>query len=244
MILSNHGIIQSIKRGGGSIVTDGLVLHLDAGNAASYPGSGTTWTDLSGNGNHATLINGPTFDSANGGSIVYDGSNDYAQVSSTSFTMGTSAYSIGGWIKASTLNTSYSILITIGTGEISRQFYTGRVAGAQFGTSNSLGGGGYAQNIGGGIDGNNEWHYVYAVSSGGSPATVSIYIDSVFKVSASFNLDIITNSVLIGAGNDGGTDGTNYFLNGNISTAEVYNRALSAAEIESNYNAIKGRYGL
>ena len=62
---------------GASIVRNGLVLYLDAANPKSYPGSGTTWKDLSGNGNNGTLVNGPTFNSANGGSIVFDGTNDY-----------------------------------------------------------------------------------------------------------------------------------------------------------------------
>ena len=66
---------------GPTIVTNGLVLHLDAGNPASYPGSGTTWTDLSGNGNDGTLVNGVGYDSANGGSLVFDGVNDYAYTS-------------------------------------------------------------------------------------------------------------------------------------------------------------------
>ena len=62
------------------IVTDGLVLALDAGNTKSYPGSGTTWTDTVG-GNTGTLTNGPTYSSGDGGSIVFDGSNDYIQLS-------------------------------------------------------------------------------------------------------------------------------------------------------------------
>ena len=62
------------------IVTRGLVLHVDFGDAACYPGSGTAWNDLSGNGNHGTLINGPTFSAANGGQIVFDGVNDFASV--------------------------------------------------------------------------------------------------------------------------------------------------------------------
>jgi hypothetical protein len=60
-------------------ITDGLVLCLDAANSKSYPGSGTTWTDLSGLGNTGTLTNGPTYSSANGGSLVFDGVNDYVQ---------------------------------------------------------------------------------------------------------------------------------------------------------------------
>jgi hypothetical protein len=65
---------------GPKIVTDGLVLALDAANPKSYPGSGTTWSDLSGNGNDGSLINGPTFDSGNNGSIVFDGVDDRLSV--------------------------------------------------------------------------------------------------------------------------------------------------------------------
>ena len=61
-----------------SIITDSLILCLDAANTKSYPGSGATWTDLSGNGNNVTLTNGPTYSSVDGGSIVFDGTNDYA----------------------------------------------------------------------------------------------------------------------------------------------------------------------
>ena len=62
-----------------SIVTDGLVLCLDAGNRKSYVGTGVTWTDLSGRGNTGTLTNGPTYNSVNGGSIDLDGTNDYVK---------------------------------------------------------------------------------------------------------------------------------------------------------------------
>jgi len=97
------------------IVTDGLVLALDAGNTKSYPGSGTTWTDLSGNGNTGTLTNGPTFDSANGGSIVFDGTNDYVQVTG-SITV-TSATFIT-WIKRDGNQTSWSGLIHSRNGNV------------------------------------------------------------------------------------------------------------------------------
>ena len=62
------------------IVTNGLVLCLDAGNTKSYPGSGTAWTDLSGRGNNGTLTNGPTYSSTNGGSVVFDAVDDYVTV--------------------------------------------------------------------------------------------------------------------------------------------------------------------
>jgi hypothetical protein len=69
---------------GPEVVESGLVLALDAANRKSYPGSGTTWTDLSGNGNNGTLVNGVGYNSGNGGSLVFDGSNDYVQFSSVS----------------------------------------------------------------------------------------------------------------------------------------------------------------
>ena len=84
------------------IVTDGLVLALDAGNTKSYPGSGTTWTDLSGRGNTGTLTNGPTYSSANGGSIVFDGTNDHVTMSGNNISglsAETTDFSICIWVK-------------------------------------------------------------------------------------------------------------------------------------------------
>ena len=71
---------------GPTVVTNGLVLALDAADRNSYPGSGTAWTDISGRGNTGTLTNGPTYSSANGGSIVFDGTNDYVDCGSINFT--------------------------------------------------------------------------------------------------------------------------------------------------------------
>ena len=65
---------------GPTIVNNGLILALDAADNNSYSGSGTTWSDLSGNNNTGTLTNGPTFGSTNGGTIVFDGTNDYAEI--------------------------------------------------------------------------------------------------------------------------------------------------------------------
>jgi hypothetical protein len=61
------------------LISDGLLLYYDAGNINSYPGSGNTWFDISGNSNNGTLINSPTYSTDNGGSIVFDGVDDYVQ---------------------------------------------------------------------------------------------------------------------------------------------------------------------
>ena len=82
-----------------SIVTSGLVLNLDAANMKSYPRSGTTWRDLSGLGNNGTLTNGPTFNSQNGGSIVFDGVDDYASINNTIGNFGTSDFTINFFFK-------------------------------------------------------------------------------------------------------------------------------------------------
>ena len=106
MIVTNNNIIISYN---GSIidyttpiVLNGLVLYLDAGNPLSYPGTGTIWTDLSNFGNNGTLINGPTFNSGNGGNIVFDGTNDFV-------TCGTAIgklpnFTISCWIKPNNWN--------------------------------------------------------------------------------------------------------------------------------------------
>ena len=86
------------------IVTDGLALCLDAANSKSYPGSGSTWTDLSGNGNNATLTNGPTYSSANGGSIVFDGVNDYVAPTGLTNALWQGNWTVSFWVNFDIIN--------------------------------------------------------------------------------------------------------------------------------------------
>ena len=94
--------------GGGGIVTNNLVLHLDAGDSNSYSGSGTTWTDLSGQGNHATLINNPTYSSNNEGYLSFDGSNDYATLPNMDLTGNEATFSI--WTYCTTTAQSAALI--------------------------------------------------------------------------------------------------------------------------------------
>ena len=98
---------------GPKIVTSGLVLCLDAANKRSYPGTGTTWTDLSGNSNNGTLTNGPTFSAGNQGSIVFDGTNDYAYQSLFTNAI-TTTLTFDVWVKFSDAGSSGRYII-IGT---------------------------------------------------------------------------------------------------------------------------------
>ena len=91
--------------GGANIVSDGLVLCLDAANRKSYVNGSTVWRDLSGNNNSGSLVNGPTFSSANGGSIVFDGTNDYVQIGSNLLPSGNSSHTVFSWVNKKTDNT-------------------------------------------------------------------------------------------------------------------------------------------
>ena len=91
-----------------NIVKRGLVFNLDAGTIESYPGSGTSWYDMSGNENHGTLTNGPTYNSANQGSVVFDGTNDY--VTTTDVHHGTSEFTLESWVYLNSLSANSTVI--------------------------------------------------------------------------------------------------------------------------------------
>jgi hypothetical protein len=91
-------------------VTNGLVLYLDAGNTNSYPGTGTSWRDISGNSNNGTLTNGPTFNSANLGSIVLDGTDDYVNCgNNSSINITGTGLTLSAWVYRTALNSNIDI---------------------------------------------------------------------------------------------------------------------------------------
>jgi len=224
------------------IVTDGLVLHLDAGDSASYPGSGTTWTDLSGNGNDGTLVNGVGYDSNNGGSLTFDGSNDYVGAGNLGsfFTQGTISY----WMYSTAVENFRNPFST---------HYLGGNAGIrfeQYTTANPYGGFTVViGNDGGSFAGysyltssvlsSNTWYNVVLVWNT-TTNTATGYLNGVQKFSSSHTLWATTlPSISIGSGFS-----ANRYFKGNISSTKIYNKALTPSEITQNYNALKGRYGL
>jgi hypothetical protein len=119
--------VKIIPESAASVVTTGLQLYLDAGNASSYPGTGTAWTDLSVNGRNGTLTNGPTYSGTNGGSIVFDGTNDYVQCTGS---LTVTAATFVAWIKRNGNQGQYDgILFSRGT----------NTTGMNFQVSNQLG---------------------------------------------------------------------------------------------------------
>jgi len=223
-----------------SVVTSGLVLHVDAGNTSSYPGSGTTWTDISGQSINGTLTNGPTYSSADGGYFDFDGSNDYIEFSSQLdpiadglFANSAASWSVSSWFNPDNVSGgAQSINSKSGGTGTSATYVT-------FVDSGSL----KVRLRGGGVTtvssvSNSNWYEVVVTWDG---TTAKAYLNGTFQTNVSVGTRTKqTNSFKIAAS---GT-GTSSLYNGKVSTALVYDKALTAAEVTQNYNALKGRYGL
>jgi hypothetical protein len=229
------------------IVTDGLILALDAADKNSYPGSGTTWYDLSGNNLHMSLINGPTYSN---GALIFDGADDYAErtgvgLAYPSFTVDTfvQPYSNPGNYRAffsSTLasNSDY---------EYGINWDMGPYSSANFDAINlevsRAYGGFYDRDVMTSSIPFNKWtHLAVVIDATGD--TYKQYVNGQQEYSGVYN-GTTTNFDRIRVGARyyaGGTQGSNF--PGAISKTSLYNRALSAAEIQQNYNAFKSRFGL
>ena len=215
------------------IITDGLVLCLDAGNTKSYPGTGTTWTDLIGS-NDGTLVNGVGYNSSNGGSLSFDGSNDYVNISDNS-ALNPSYISLSCWVKFNNVNIRRQLIAKRNTGQegsywfyvsasnqIMWDTYQNNIRNRQIVTFSFLA---------------NTWYNLVATYSSSSKI---IYLNgnSISSNSGGNQLTSVSNDIRIGRD----TSSFQYELNGNVSQVSIYNRALTAAEISQNYNALKGRY--
>jgi len=216
------------------VVTDGLVFCVDAASKRSYPGTGTTWTDLAGS-NNGTLTNGPTFSSDDGGSLVFDGSDDHVLLGND-INLGTSA-SITVWIKG---------------------IRRGTIAGATSSTDGGyiLGTSGNNQprvNMYPDNDGSSDYARIsYDViteewihlSISRDVLTVYLYVNGVANLMTTYNntgtmATIGTRVRSIGARVGGGDS-----FEGQIACLQLYNRALTADEVLQNYLATRGRFGL
>jgi hypothetical protein len=219
------------------IIQDGLVLYLDAANTKSYPTTGTTWTDLSRSGNNGTLINGPTFNSANGGSIVFDGSNDYIKPPNST-TLQLTNFTLSSWVRINVQNINQYIIDTSTNGSFGFG-YSYRIK-----TDNKIRF--WAYNANNALDSTttispNIWYNIL-VTYNNTSKIQSIYINGVFNVSNTHNSGFVVSTVT--NLRIGGSLVLGGYINGNIAQTQIYNRALSASEILQNYNATKSRFGL
>lgn len=236
---------MSTTEGGGNIVTDNLVLYLDAANTRSYPGTGTIWSDLSIGGNTGTLTNGPTFDSSNGGSIVFDGVNDWVNVTNSLLFANATNLSVSIWFNFSTISANTFSLIHKGRQEAPRNYwwlaYTYiSPANRRFNWETGDGAGNLNQIAYSFLPSVNTWYNIVGTFQ---PNLSKIYLNGLEVASASTTVASI-------AANDGiGTYiGTyrnlGYFFPGKLNGALIYRKTLSASEVLQNFNATRSRFGI
>jgi surface protein len=224
----------------------GMALHLDAGDVSSYPGSGTAWTDLSGNGNHGTLNNGIGYTSADGGALVFDGGDDFFVTDSNLDLSDTDKITVQIILKSSLSDVRISL-------EHSANWNSNNAFGLVFGYT---GGKMYVTDHNQGyntsltssnmIDSN--WHFFGTTldRSLGTNNQNVVYVDGVLNDGGTISGQTTDNS-----GNYGNFPlfigsraGSSYFFNGKIAHVLIYKRVLTAAEMQQNFNALKARYGL
>jgi len=224
-----------------NIVRDGLVLHLDAANVKSYPGSGTTWTDLSGNGRNGVLTNGPTYSN---GYLVFDGTNDRVVITNNELArIGTGNHTITAWVN-NDINTEEDFIGT-GTsqGDVLLMIYIQAGGGA----------GGFRGHAWSSTESSNTIDSPRAIGTGNWNMLTQ-------RVTWGGNIDLFENGGLtktqvlsggaptssrtqfiIGCRANGGD--ISHF-DGKIANVQVYNRALSEQEIKQNFESMRGRYGI
>jgi hypothetical protein len=215
----------------GGIVTDGLVLNLDAAKVDSYPGTGTTWYDISGNNNNSTLENGPTFSGiGKQASIVFDGVDDYVDCGNNLTLNINGDVSISVWANASG-KAGNNILFSKHSLPSNIANYEGYLKG----TSIYWWDGTAERNTNLTITSNIWYNIVYVRQS----STLKTYLNysSTTNTSVTFQGPVSGNLLI-------GKDQNSQNYQGSISSVQIYNRALSADEVSQNFNALRGRYGI
>ena len=203
---------------------------------------GTTWSDLSGRVNNGTLTNGPTYSSANGGSIVFDGTNDFINCGTGLALSG--SWTISGFVRSSVSSAAQVIIQRSGDGSTSyAQNYVIYIqTNNKFRCGTDADSYKYAESTTTMVI--NTWYYVTGLYNA-TTKILSIYVNGIFEGSSTALVGNPTTTgeqyITLGAG-DGLTIANR--LTGNIAQASIYNRALSAQEIQQNFNATRGRYGI
>lgn len=223
--------------GGPDIATAGLALHLDAGSNKSYPGTGNTWYDLSGNGNHGTNANMP-YSANNRGTFSFNDGSSVSLIPNSASLNPTTGLTIEAWVnfigntndfifEKGNVNTQYS-LFSHGSDIMFRTVHVGVGMVNTSGLKSAL-------NVV-----NGQWHHIVGSWDG---AVKRIYVDNVLYVThhAARTEPLVTTTLNAAVGRFGGTT-IGYYFGGLIPKVAVYNRGLTAAEVEFNYLALRGRY--
>jgi len=236
------------------IVTNGLVFCLDAANRKSYGGAGTVWRDLAGS-NNGTLTNGPTFNSANLGSVRCDGSNDFIEVAdNSSLDFGTGNFTVEYWFRKLASTSSYSNLWGVnkwntgaspGTNEWSLIIGNGITgAGNNYSFDVEVGSTIYRTGPSTEVLSLNVWYQLIGIREGGS---IKIYLNGVLKQNTSpvgFSASSSINNVSGRNLRINNSALNQYYTNCDNAIVRIYNKALSETEVLQNFNASKGRFNL
>jgi hypothetical protein len=230
------------------MVTDGLVLYVDAANVKSYPRSGTVWTDLSQTTITGSLTNGPTFNTTVNGSIFFDGSNDFVDLGNTSLNISAgSSVTLSAWVNIG-LFQSYAAVI-------SRTSNNSPFGGWQLNVNNDDGirkfdfavningvwrtwvtlGGTFPVQPSTGV-----WYNMVGTYNG---ASLSMYQNGTL-ISSQTSVGSLAYASNLNNLHIGRNQSNNRYLSGSIAIVSVYNRALSTDEVLQNYEAVRERFGL
>ena len=213
-----------------SHITANLVLHLDAGNPASYPGTGTTWTDLSGNSRNATLTD-VTYTADNSGALVFDGSTSIGVINDTVINRYTNNFSVEVWYTSN--NNTPRVLRT---GQSSSGFNLGSYTTVP--TKWKVTKYGVVDLTVGSIPQNTSWHQVVLVYS--STGGTKVYVDGALSETNANTAGVRAAAwtyLEVGRSEAGSH-------NGKLGIVRYYNAVLSDADVLQNFNANKSRYGL
>jgi len=233
---------------GPGIVTDGISLLFDAANLRSYSGSGTAWNDLSGNSNNGVLQLAPTFSSTNAGYFAFNGTSQYVSTTTQIPVPGPLNFSLCVWFQTSTASGNQIIQYEstqtgTGSANFDRDIYVGTdgliyfhvfASGNRYATTPTS----FA---------NGQWNYVVATYTSASTGIMQLYMNGILLSTV--------NSVgtaqsyagwwrLASYAGTGLTNASAGYFTGNIAVATIYNTILTQNQINQNYNAYRGRFGV
>jgi hypothetical protein len=239
-IIQTYNAYQNRFNLPGDIVTNGLVLNLDTAYYNSYPRSGTTWSDLSGSGNNGTLINGPTYVvTGASSSMQFDGVDDYVDCGNNSSFNLTNQLTLECWVKTSDVDTYNHFISKFPASECSYLIGSIQSTGYLYFSRSTNG---TNQGINGQFDINvcdGNWKHI-VVSYNSNTSTLLMSINGTIQTtSLSGDVYVSTSKLNVGRRPDVGQ-----YYSANISNVKIYNRALSESEIQQNFNALRGRFGI
>lgn len=222
--------------GGPASVSTGLVLNLDAANLRSYPGNGTTWSDLSLSKNTGTLTNSPTYSSAYKGCIIFDGIDDYVTMPQPSINLSPNLWTICIWMKPNDQYSRFLVPYSAGIDNFLEYDNTNQKVNIAITTSADIN-----NRTRSGTNGTipvNNWSFSCISMNN---LDIKIYANGLLTNSYT-EIDTIANWESTWYLGQRGN--STYWYSGAIANLIVYNRELSAAEVLQNYQALRGRYGL